>query len=347
MRIIKRSLKNSSGEISLVPDSLDDLWHLKYIVEPGDLVYAFTKRRVEGALDKLRPEKMEKKPMRLGIRVEKIEFHRFANRLRVHGVIIEGVDLGAYHTLNIEQSTELSIIKEWKNDQLERIREAEAASRRPRVIILTIEEGEASIGMVRQYGVEESSTLRQSSGKGGIDMRGEFFGELASQLKWAAEKAEAIIIAGPGFTKEDFLDFLRKKEPEVAEKAVLEDTSSIGVSGFQEVLRRGAVDRIVAESRIGREAKLIEELLAEIAKGGKAAYGWEEVKKAHSFGAIETLLVADETLRASREERAIDEFLRGVEASRSKIVVFSTEFEPGKKLESLGGIAALLRFRIT
>jgi protein pelota len=38
--------------------------------------------------------------------------------------------------------------------------------------------------------------------------------------------------------------------------------------------------------------------------------------------------------------------LEDVERGRGKIVVFSTEFEPGKRLNALGGIAALLRFKI-
>lgn len=346
MKVLKKELRFGEGEISLIAESLDDLWHLKYIIEPLDLVYAFTKRRIEGATDKLRPEKAEKKAVRLGIQVEKVEFHKFSNRLRVHGIIAEGIDAGAHHTLNIEEGTNLSIIKKWKKDQFERIREAEIAALRPKVIIATVEEGEACIGVVRQYGVEESSCLRQTLGKGEGDKRSEFFGELAKQLKWASEKVEAVILAGPGFTKEDFLDFLKAREPELAKKIVLEDTSSIGVSGFQEVLRRGAVDRIVQESRIGREAKLIEELMKEISVKGKAAYGMDDVKNAQSLGAIDTLLITDELLRTEREERAIDEFLKDVERAQGRIVVFSTEFEPGKKLESLGGIAALLRFRI-
>lgn len=346
MKIVKKELRFNEGEISLVTESLDDLWHLKYILEPGDLVYAFTKRRIEGATDKLRPEKADKKTVRLGITVEKVEFHKFSNRLRVHGTIKDGIDAGAYHTLNIEEGTNISIIKKWKNDQLERIKEARIASLRPKVIIATIEEGEASIGMVRQFGVEESSSLRQSLGKGEGNRRNEFFGELASQLKWAAEKVDAVILAGPGFTKEDFLEFLRTREPELAKKIVLEDTSSIGVSGFQEVLRRGAVDRIMQESRIGREAKLIEELIKEISINGKAAYGMDDVRNAESLGAIETLLITDELLRTEREGGPIDEFLKDIEHAQGRIVVFSTEFEPGKRLESLGGIAALLRFRV-
>ena len=35
----------------------------------------------------------------------------------------------------------------------------------------------------------------------------------------------------------------------------------------------GAVDRIMEESRIGREAKLIEELMKEISINGKVSYG--------------------------------------------------------------------------
>ncbi len=346
MKILKKELRFNEGEISLIIESLDDLWHLKYILEPDDLVYAFTKRRIEGATDKLRPEKAEKKTVRLGIRVEGVEVHRFSNRLRVHGIIVEGVDTGAYHTLNIEEGTNISIVKKWKNDQIERLKEAEIASKRPRVIIATVEEGEACIGMVRQFGVEESSCLRQSLGKGEGNRRNEFFGELASQLKYASEKVEAVILAGPGFTKEDFLEFLKPREPELVKKIVLEDTSSIGVSGYQEVLRRGAVDRIMQESRIGREAKLIEDLMREISIVGRAAYGMNEVRHAQSLGAVETLLITDELLRTEREHNSIDEFLKDVERSQGKIVVFSTEFEPGKKLESLGGIAALLRFRI-
>ncbi len=69
----------------------------------------------------------------------------------------------------------------------------------------------------------------------------------------------------------------------------------IGMSGFQEVLRRGAVDRIMQESRIARESALMEDLIREISMNGKAAYGLADVKNALNFGAVETLLVADET----------------------------------------------------
>ena len=348
MKVTKRVLKDFEGEIGLVPESLDDLWHLKYIVELGDLVFSVTKRKVEAASDKIRPEKMEKQTMRLGVRVERIEFHRFSNRLRIHGVIESGMDTGSYHTLNIEVGTQLSIIKTWQADQIKRIKEAVAEAKRPSVIIVTIEEGEASIGVVRQFAVEEFSDIKQSLGKGEGDYRGLFFDEVVNRLATIAGQADALVLAGPGFTKEDFFKVLKTRAPEIANKMTVEDTASIGVSGFQEVLRRGAVERISESSRLARETQLIENLLLKISTDGAATYGWTYVRRALDFGAIHTLLIADEYLRCQRESGGtdIDHFLRKVEQNRGKITVFSTEFEPGKRLVGLGGVAAILRFRI-
>ncbi|WP_094227308.1 mRNA surveillance protein pelota [Methanolobus psychrotolerans] len=346
MRVVKRYLKGREGEITLVPETLDDLWHLKYIIEKGDFVFALTKRKADAVADKLRPEKVEKKNVRLGIRVEELEFHRFSNRLRIHGLIEQGMDAGHYHTFNVEEGLDLSITKTWKKDQLERIDEAEASSKRPKVVIVAIEEGDADIGLVRHYGIEVYSHISQSSGKGEGSLRDVFFQEIAGHLIHAASESEAIVVAGPGFTKEDFLKYLQPKEPELFSRIVTEDTSSIGMSGFQEVLRRGAVDRIMEESRIARESRLMDELLKQIAIDGKVAYGIEEVKIALDYGSIETLLVADEMLRMEREKGGIDSFLQEVENTQGKIVVFSTIFEPGQKLLALGGIAALLRFKI-
>ncbi|MCG7853315.1 MAG: mRNA surveillance protein pelota [Methanosarcinaceae archaeon] len=346
MRVTKRQLRGKEGEISLTPETLDDLWHLKYIIEKGDLVFALTKRKADTATDKIRPEKVEKKTVRLGIRVEELEFHKFSNRLRVHGPIEHGMDAGSYHTLNIEDGVNVSIRKYWKRDQLERVNEAEAASKRPKVVLVAIEEGDADIGLVRHYGIELYSHITQSSGKGEGTLREVFFKSILDQLVHAAAGSESIVVSGPGFTKEDFLKYFNAREPEMATRALVEDTASIGMSGFQEVLRRGAVDRIMEESRIGRESSLMEELLKEVAIDGKAAYGISEVRSALNYGAIETLLIADEMLRLEREKGGIDSLLQAVEHAQGKVVVFSTEFEPGKKLHALGGIAALLRFKI-
>jgi len=66
------------------------------------------------------------------------------------------------------------------------------------------------------------------------------------------------------------------------------------------------------------------------------------VRKAAEQGAVETLMVASDLVR----EPEIDELMRAVSNSRGRVVVFSLEFEPGKRLEALGGVAAITRYRI-
>ena len=205
MRILKKNLRGDEGEIALLPESLDDLWHLQHLIARGDLVFALTHRKVPAIADKARPEKMERKTVCLGVKVEDIEFHMYSNWLRLHGIIKSGMDVGAYHTLNIEVGTQLSILKyHWRPDLLARIDEAVAESQRPKVVIALIEEGEATIGVLRQFGVQTAAELRQGSGKGsGEDTRGGFLRDVARAIDTTAKDGAEVILAGPGFTKED------------------------------------------------------------------------------------------------------------------------------------------------
>jgi len=344
MRVLKKNLRGDEGEIALLTESLDDLWHLQHLISRGDLVFALTHRKVPAIADKARPEKMERKTVRLGVKVEDVEFHMYSNWLRLHGIIKSGMDVGQYHTLNIEIGTDLSILKyHWRPDLLARIDEAVAESQRPKVVIALIEEGEATIGVLRQFGVQMAAELRQGSGKGsGEDTRSGFLREVAEAIDKTAQDGAEVILAGPGFTKEDLKKVIDSSHQDLANRMVMDDTSSIGRSGFQEVLRRGSVKSVLESSRIAREAKLIEELFREIATDGKAAYGIKEVEAARNYGAVETLLVLDELARRG----SLEEIMRDVGAARGKVVIFSSEFEPGDRLHSLGGVAALLRFKI-
>ncbi len=104
----------------------------------------------------------------------------------------------------------------------------------------------------------------------------------------------------------------------------------------------GTLEKLIGDLQLAREVQNMEELLCRIAQSAPVAYGREEVQKAIDFGAVERLLVADTLIR--------DPFIVGLmdraELMRAETVVLSSTFEPGKQLEALGGIAALLRYRI-
>jgi len=340
MRAERRELKKGFGEITLWPEVPDDLWHLEQLIVPGSFVFSTTLRTVEIPHDRLRPEKAEKKPVRLGIRVEKVYFHHTSNRLRVHGIIEYGPDIGAHHTFNIEPGSELSMLKTWSRLDLERIARAEASTTFGAIHILTIEEGEAQLFRIRQYGPEWVDTITQGSGKGsGIDGKAIFFENVCSRL---ALVAGPIVIAGPGFIKDDFMKYLKERAVQIRERCQAVETRSTGRSGVQEVIGQGVLERIAGDIQLEREVTLMSEFLTRIARGEAVAYGTAEVMEAVTCGAAEQILVADSVLR----DPSIEKLLEEGERIRATINVLSTSFEPGMQLASLGGIAALLRYRM-
>lgn len=168
MKVVHRDHKHHT--IKVIPEVLDDLYHLAQLVAPGDLVRASTYRTPELTDDVERRGKIEKKRMTLTLEVQDVEFHAFSDRLRIHGVIKEGPqDLGLHHTFNVEADgrDDLAITKPhpWRGHALDRLKRAQEEAGRPVLFILAIEEDEATLAEVLQHGVREVSTV-STSGRG-------------------------------------------------------------------------------------------------------------------------------------------------------------------------------------
>ena len=166
MKILHQDAR--SNEIKLLPETIDDLLHICNLIDERDLVFATAFRRTEEKPDKLRPDRSDKVRMRLGIRVQKVEFHESDDMLRILGTIEEGPqDIGEHHTLMISMGEALSIIKpEWRTSHFDRIKRAVASSDKPWIAFVAIEDTEAVIAVLREYGIKEHATIgRNPAGK--------------------------------------------------------------------------------------------------------------------------------------------------------------------------------------
>ena len=343
MRVLHRD--HRAGEIKLRIENADDLWHLSNLDQPGDLERASTYRREESKTDKIRPEKAEKVRITLTLRVEKTEFQAFTDRLRISGIIVEAPqDLGRHHTLNVAVDDVLSVIKTWKRHELQRIDDAVAATQKPLVTFLSLDDEEALLAQLRQYGVQELATIH-APGHGKMFDTGDavtaYFEDILSKLK-TSPLGEALVLVGPGFAREDFLAFLQSRDAALAAKVHSQGTSQPGMRGVQEALRSGMGSKLFADSRVALETQLVERLLEAIATDRPCAYGRGEVAEAIEAGAVETLLVSESVVRDLQIER----LMHDAEAARGTVVLVSPHHEAGAKLEGLGGVAALLRFPI-
>jgi len=310
-----------------------------------------------------------RKPMTLKLKVEDVAFHAFSKRVRVKGVILEGpsdmVSLGSHHTFNVEPGHTLTIIKDhWPRYMLERLKEAEKAEQRPVTLLVTIEDGLAELFLVADFGIREAVRVRTAISRKRGDQKSydasmrDFFSQVVLAVRSQLEQNEIglVVIAGPGFVKDHFNEYLHsaglKDLPSViveSTKVIVESTNSIGVPGAKEILFRGVISKAIESLKLEKETQLIESVIEHIAKDdGLATYGDDQVAKAVQYGAVEHLLITDRKLREGDEQqrRKIDSLIRSAEKTRGAFHIVSTDHPAGDQLQSIGGIAAVLRFRV-
>jgi len=340
MKIIH--IDKKTGELKLALETVEDLWHLSKVIEKGDVAEASTYRSVKFG------DKEERKHVFIALNVEEVEFSKSVNRLRVRGKIIRGspeefVQLGRYHTFDLEPGEGLVIIKQWKNYQIDRLRQAEKETKKPKLRVIALDDEKAITAIIRGYGVDYGHEIESSASKRDEkheDKVLQYFGNIASEIE---KHEERYIVAGPGFTKDNFKKFLEKRKPELLKRIIFETCSYAERSGVDELLKKGVVERLIGEERIARETQLIEELTKEISKDGLVVYGLKEVKEAAESYAIDRLLILDEFLRNSEEAEQVVEL---VDKNKKEIIIFSEESDPGIKLKGFGKIAAFLKFKL-
>ncbi|MBU2100772.1 mRNA surveillance protein pelota [Candidatus Micrarchaeota archaeon] len=344
MKKLKVDLKNNFLE--LVPETLDDLWYLERILEKGDLVSGSSERKIKGEEGR----KAEKIVIWVEVQAEKIEFHESFMKLRVSGPMKsmkpeEFFEANAFHSIEFGLKDKIRIKKKKiKEFQLEIIDKAVKSSVRSSLLLVVLDDEEAIIAEASEKGIKTKTTIK--SGKQGKRFKEEkqkenkFFEELLKKIQ--AEKKEKVLIAGPGFTKNDFKKFLENKK--VNFNPVFENTNSIGKTGLNELLKTGLIEKVLKESRLIEENKKMDELMKEARKENSLVeYGLNEIEKAVEKGAVQELIVSDKKFFEEREK--IQELMEKAESFQGKVFLFSSEHEAGEYLNGFGGIIALLRFR--
>ena len=352
MKIINEDEKE--GIVEIVPETLDDLWHLSHIVEVGDNASSKTTRRIQDNTgDKLRSDRGVKKTFYLGLDIENVSFHLFTGKLRLTGVITRGpedlIPLGSHHTLEVKLNTPITVKKQrWPKWAIKRLNQAIEASKKLSAIIVVLEDDTATLGLMRQFGIEYYGPIKGNvSGKRIIDKNRQkniiqFYEKVIESIT-KFDSIQNIVIAGPGFVKNDFYDYLKDKHADLAGISIIEPTGSGGRNGISEVLKKGTVEKLTSENRVAIEMGAIDNLLSQIGRNSsKIAYGVRETKNAIGMGAVSQLLILDTKVA----DENMGEDMDMVENMKGEVMVISSEHEGGKQLESLGGMAAVLRYEI-
>jgi protein pelota len=345
------------NEAKVLVENLDDLWCLSNIIDTGDSVEGRTFRKIKasGGGDDERAKAAIKKPVFLRILVEKVEFSRYSNVLRVSGKVAEGkedIPAGSYHTFNIEENTNITIMKpEWFKYQRQRLEES-AKEKRPDTIICVFDREEAYIALMKRYGFDIIAELKGEVAKKAEPKQASknFYEEIIAALKEYVARYDAkhIIVASPAFWKDELLKNLR--DDDLKKRIVLATCSSCDKEAMNEVVKRQEVQSVLQQDRAAEEMNLVEQLLSEISKQGAAAYGIKETSDSVDAGAAKILLVTDGLIQKTRQEGTFDKvnrIMRSADRTGASVSIISSEHDGGKRLDGLGGIAAILRYRMS
>ncbi len=338
----------TTGRYRLRIETPSDLWRIARLVRPGDLVGASTTRRdPEAPVDVASAERSRRRVF-LTVRAEQVEFHGFSKHVRITGPIVEGpFDLGRHHTLDVAEGDEVTIVKpELTAGERTILEEGLEGSSEPTILIAAVDWGDSSIVRLRGRAVEPIADLRRTiagkrypGGQGEKDRR-TYADEILAVLLREGPGATAIVIAGPGFLKEELSRRLGEEAPDLSKKTRVFPTSESGRVGIDELMRSGRASEALRGSVAAEESAVVERLVRSLAGGRRAAVGPREVAEAIEAGAVETLLVSDALLTDSEVARALDEARSG----RARVFIVREEGDAGKRLAGLGRIAAILRY---
>ncbi len=338
MRILEEDLKNKTYRIRI--ESLDDLWYLRNILSEGDDVSAITFRRVEESADVQRSRERERIPITIKLKVEKIEFQDFDNRLRILGTVIEGPEdtKGKHQSITVTVDSEISVTKEWDDQHIDLLKEATDEKYVAVYTAVAMDEDEAQIFLIHPYGIQQIGTVYSGrSGKYADSSYSEasYFDQIMNTVK---NYSSSIIILGPGFARDRFARYCAQKGVNVIGSFPANRTDSGAVYEF---ITSADGEKLLSNERIARDKEIVDEFLIAVKKD-MGVYGREQTESALEMGAMSDLIITDEVFRTEDGRK----LLSIAQTVGTRIHIVSVSNDPGQIVKKFGGFAGILRYRM-
>ncbi len=344
-------LDKEPNTYKITPSTIEDLYYLSRIISKNDVVEADSFRRHKSNLATSadsRANSGEKKHVRIKIRCDSVDFAESSNKLRVTGVIISGtpeefVQVGDFHTLDIEISNQFILTKELDSLDRQMIEDAKKASVAPKALLLMIDEQQANAYSINSRGIKLIFENHNSASKRDPatfeSIRNQHYHQILQGL--VLQDSPFIIVAGPGFEAETFTKYCKLKDAKTAAKISTIHANSVEKSAVAELIRAGLLEKIMGKQKLQEEFDALEMLKKSLGKSdGMAVYGLSQTALAIENGSVSTLLVLDKFLR---EDSDVKKLVEKAANQSVRIIIFNSEDDAGYEFSAFL-IAGLLRY---
>jgi protein pelota len=347
-----RVLDRRGQKLEVRIEDEEDLWTLRIVLRPGDLITTRTFRDVsiKGS------ETKERRPITVTLRLKNVEFQPFTGKLRAYGVIVEGPEeyglKGKHHAamISIGQSIVLEREGGWPKEIVKRMEES---GPKGKALIVAVDYDEYAVALVAHHGyrilLEREISLPGKDDPSRESMLSSYVAELVRSVVSLGKRegTKLVVVVGPGPLKEVVARKIRELSPDMITNT--DSTSMGGRAGVEEALRRPKVYEILRDYSIVEAESWLETFLSLLARDrNRVAYTVDEVLKVAEMGAVERIVVVDELIYSMDdvEREKVDRTLSVAERARAKILIVPRDSPVGEKVWRLGGIIAVLRFPV-
>lgn len=348
----KRLTKNS---VEIVPETIEDILFIRLYVRKGDLVSAKTVRTIKIEKAFSRHVEKDRKSVIITIKVEEASFEKSFEVLRITGNIQGASDgsvsQGSRHSIEISPGTRFLLIKcedQINFDLLEKNMEQDE------FIMVSIDSLTAGIGRFKGSRVEYIAEV-QSNYQGKLyEIKRErdsiFFDKILDLISPFFKKIQKLIIAGPGPLKSTFKNYIELL-PTLDKKLQIVILEGIDISGFDGIrmaLNSEGFSKVLQYNFFSKAKNVIEKILSSLYKGdGLASVSLQEIEYMCSNGAADSLLILMDYLsKSSFEEKKLVQIFTNLTEYKGALYFLDNNTNTGIQLESLGGIAALFRYKL-
>ncbi|KAI7852984.1 hypothetical protein BDC45DRAFT_512004 [Circinella umbellata] len=368
MKLINKTLeKDASGHITLYPEELEDMWHVYNLISKEDQIKATTIRRLQSE-SSTGSTTSQRTRMVLTITVASVDFDPQVGLLRINGRVTSEnpyVKMGSYHTIDLELNRNFTLVKpEWDVIALERVNDACDVTKQADVAAIVCQEGLANICFLTQHMTvvkQRIETPIPRKRKGSVTNHEKGLQKFYDQIYQAILRLlnfdiiKAVIIASPGFVREQVYQYIFDQAVKTDNKVLMENRSKFVLihssSGHKhalnEVMQDPAIQSKLADTKAAREVQALEQFYTMLNNDpDRAFYGINHVLKANEHGAIGTLLVTDELFRSAdiATRRKYVDLVESVRNMGGDVRVFSSMHVSGEQLNLLSGVAAILTY---
>ena len=340
------------NSISLIPEEADDLLTLRRIIKSGDRIVGSTTRVIKQDKEYARPDRGDRVKIRILLDVEKISLDNVLDKLRVRGKIIESnneaVAYGSNHSYLIKINEGFNLIKKRWNDVEKNL--IHSKTQKLGFLLVAIDTNDCGIGRLKGTHLELTPNIYSGSSgkryKSNFNIE-KFFEIVQKAISSSVKEGDEIIIFGPGETRKKFGNYIQKTTIGQKHKIqVIEGIDSGGEDGIYIFTKSESMKEIMSDSKLAKVSSIIDEIMFRAnKKSRKFTMGFDEIKKANQFGAIDSLVFSDKIIQTEDEEEII-EFLNDAEAKGAKAYSADSTTDVGLRVTGLGGIVSLLRFPV-